>query len=307
MSGIGLNEFGICLDVQDEYREFRTTYSVMETLAHLKESFGECFDDDEETYSFWIGIAKVQTRRKEVLPVVAENALEVLERLNAEYQLRKSEIALLRKKLQDPSLRISEAEAKKTPISKKAHRKFQCTWKRGDVYAFQLKSEEAKKLGLDQKWILLRKVAEKANYPYEGGRIIPVVHFMLWEEKNLPEDDADLELASWFRTHSVTSRRNGRMCYRYLLDLTSKKSVETYGMIYLGNFSGTGTPEDEISTERAGLTPSVTLAQLDQVLCSNFLHFGVAQYPYLQPFDRPVPELQTPSFYPVYPEKHESR
>lgn len=240
--------------------------------------------------SFWIGIAKAQLRRKELIPQTAEYASKSLEQLSQMYSLRKSEYRHMMQKLQDPAVLITQEQAEQVPKRPKTSRKFHCSWNRGDVHAFQLKSEEAKELGLDQKWILLRKVGEESDYPYEGGRTIPVVHFMLWEEPQLPEEDADLELASWFRTDSVTRRRDGRMTYRYLLDLKSHKSVETYGMIYLGNFSGTGTPKDEVSTQRAGLTPCINLANLEHELCVLYRHFDVARFPYLQPFDAPVRE-----------------
>lgn len=238
---ISLNDIGCTVDILEDYASLRRVYSVEETVAMVLNE-RKCELDDDEAPFVWIALAKAQIRRKELVSEVVEKAAYFLDHLPEEYQEKVAGLHQIRDRLHNPDYHISCEAAKEVPRKKKY---FHCSWKIGDIYAYQLNSIDSEDAGLKGCHVLLRKADEIVGYPHKGARTVPLVYVMLWKGKGLPSTAKDIMGAEYIRLYKHR--------YRFIFDITSEKQIRDLNLAYIGNFAELDIPEDE----RYGVNPVV--------------------------------------------------
>ena len=162
--GPKLYQDDIAEDVRDYYKDqLKRGKTNEQVTGELLEEYEDILSDEEETPIFWFALADSQWEYGRLLPYVKEKALEYLksgtdlirwknEAVNLkEYQTREKVLRDLEFKLKSPQ-----------PLPKKVsqYRLYQCEWKIGDIFAYQLESDYAKENGLYKRYLILRKVDE---------------------------------------------------------------------------------------------------------------------------------------------------
>ena len=119
-----------------------------------------------------------------------------------------------------------------------------------NILAYKLEGEEAKEAGLENQYILMRKVDEGIWWP---GHIVPIVYFQVTTDYKLPTTYEELENLQCLQTSvSYIVTRNGKVkvkYYRERMISTSKRVIPSKKLIYVGNFKNLPTPNDEYVPE----------------------------------------------------------
>lgn len=233
-------------EIKEEYLKSRRNGSSRDaTVAYLKASYRNeltlgCEDDG---LLFWVGLADAQYACKELSSEVAEQALTAIEKLiETDWDVCSGDL-----------VRRQEHYAS-APMPERKHfgpsRKFRCTWKIGDVFAYHLTGAEAQERGLDGAHVLLRKVDELESY---DGRLLPVVTLTMWTDGSLPTTSEE------FQNKPMLILSKGRLSsppdkseYRTELLISSRKKLEQLSLVYLGNFLEVTMPSDEFIIRQPG-------------------------------------------------------
>lgn len=112
------------------------------------------------------------------------------------------------------------------------------SFKIGDVFAYKLKGKENEELGLEDKFLIFRKVDDYGeNKIYEN----PIVYVQITDNCELPKTKEDLDKLNYI---IVSNQGNVRHEYRMVLEKIPKKKKSEV-LIYLGNYMDLITPKDE--------------------------------------------------------------
>ena len=171
--GVKIYQDDVACDVKEEYVEaLRKGISNEEITEKLIEEYTS-YEDEEEEAIFWIALSDTQWKYGRLKEEVKENALRVIEN---GIDLRKwEEDSKLLEKRKQVLLELKEKLKSPQPPEKKVKgygTPYKCEWKIGDVFAYPLKSEEAKELGFEGQYLIIIKTGETNWYP---EHIIPVV------------------------------------------------------------------------------------------------------------------------------------
>lgn len=267
--GFGLYENDLSLDVKDEFEElYKEGKTAQEITDKLTEEYRDIMGDIEEEPLFWLALADTQWDSGVLLPSVKEKALFWLNicqetqrtrTMDGVAEARKGTLDDLREKLLSPQ-----------PPMKKVRkgRRFICPWKLGDVFAWQLESDQAKERGLYGRYLLIQKVDEGTWYP---GHIVPIVYVKITKDANLPANVEEYDQLEYVqisfskyeeRFWPIDMRRPQEDIaekakidyqvdeygflpqYRITLIHTSKKAIPE-SLIYVGNFANAARPQKE--------------------------------------------------------------
>lgn len=185
------------LDVKDQFEEELHRGKTVEDITQLMINDYECnLDIPYEAFLFWGALADTQWNWGMLLPQVQQQALHWIQELqengvglSAEQQKVLDD---LRAKLLSPQ----------PPVRKPRKRRlYQCKWQIGDVFAFQMEGEEAKKRNLYGRFFLIQKVSEGTWYP---GHIIPIADL----EARLNEMEVWSLLGLWLQATIVKLTMN---------------------------------------------------------------------------------------------------
>lgn len=181
------------LDAKDQFEEELHRGKTVEDITHLMINDYECnLDIPYEAFLFWGALADTQWNWGMLLPQVQQQALHWIQELqengvglSAEQQKVLDD---LRAKLLSPQ----------PPVRKPRKRRlYQCKWQIGDVFAFQMEGEEAKKRNLYGRFFLIQKVSEGAWYP---GHIIPIVYVKITKDEKLPSNLSEYNALEFVQT-----------------------------------------------------------------------------------------------------------
>lgn len=126
------------------------------------------------------------------------------------------------------------------PAEKKVskYRFYQCSWKLGDVFAYQFTGDYSREKKFHGKYVLFRKVSEDTYWP---GHIVPVVQVYKWIGETLPKLDdiktMDLLIQN-FIPETLLYKPNIEPQYSVKLITTSKKKLPVDNLVFLGNIAG---------------------------------------------------------------------
>ena len=252
-----MNDLPMLSEIRDEYIQLRqkgnsradATQALI--LSYANEITTGAEDDG---VVFWIGLADAQYRRKELTADAAQKALAALDQIEQlDWNITPGDISRRR-------IRYAEAPMPERKVVKT--KKFRCTWKIGDTFAYKLSGPDTDACGLSGKYVLLRKVDE---LEFGDGRLLPIVTFTIWDEEPLPKT------AEEFQKQPLLRLVSGRLGlpktlneYRGEMLFTRKSMLDALSLIYLGNFTDVSMPEDEAIIRDPGRVMLVLPNQLDK-------------------------------------------
>ncbi|WBW97425.1 hypothetical protein [Oceanirhabdus sp. W0125-5] len=240
--GPKLYQDDIAEDVRYEYKDQlkrgKTNEEVTEELINSNE---EIILDEDEAPVFWFALADTQWNLGRLLPHVKEKAIEYLDdgsNLNKwkreggsekEYKTREKVLRELKEKLLSPM-----PEEKK--ISQ--YRLYKCQWNVGDIFAYRLESEIAKKAGLFNRYLLIRKESENIWHP---GHVIPNVYIQITNDTELPKTKKEISELRYVKSFKSTEQTK----YLFAMISTSKRMIPNDRLEFIGNYTDLPTPKDE--------------------------------------------------------------
>ena len=233
--------------------------------------FKDDIADEDEAPLFWFALADTQWNVLRLEEFVKEKALFYIQ--NERNRERwKSGHPKLYKERQKVWLELETKLNSEQPEEKpyKQYKLYKCEWQIGDLYAYQLTSEQAKENGLYGRYVLIYKIDESIWHP---GHIIPMVRLKLTDNDVLPTSEDEINQLKYFKifsvdynhipdtpefpkdlldkiNHSRAQKRelygdeNGYIhYYRTELAVTSKQCIPKT-LIYLGNYPNLIAPKE---------------------------------------------------------------
>lgn len=256
-----ITDFPMLSEIKAEYIQLRKNgISRHDASQSLIQNYADeiTIGTEDDDPLFWISLADAQYQRKELTEEIAHKALLALIQIeHLDWNIPSGDI--MRR-------RMHYAEAPMPERKAVSQRKYRCSWKMGDTFAYQLSGNDANTCGLSGKYVLLRKVDE---LEFGDGRLLPVVTFTIWDDKSLPASSAEFQRLPFLR---LVSGRLGfpKTLHEYRAEIliTSRKKLDALSLIYLGNFADIPMPKDEIIIRDAGRVMMVSPEQLDWECCN---------------------------------------
>ena len=258
-----ITDFPLVLEVKDAYISIRRDgNNRVDAVRLLTEKYIQEIQSgaEDDGLLFWVGLADGQVRLKELTFEVAEKGLSAIQSL-AHNGLNIYPGDLTRRQAQYKSAPMPEQTVRKSA------KKFRCNWSMGDTFAYQLSGEDAVKMGIAGKHILLRKVDA---LEFGDGRLLPVVTLSLWGDNQLPYTAQDFRKAPFLRVQSRLFGQCTSKMYEYRVEIIiqSKRQLDALGLKYLGNFQDIQMPENEIIYRDPGYVMMLLPKQMDRDCCT---------------------------------------
>ena len=259
-------------DVRAQYKDkLHRGMTGPEITQMLIEDFKDDIADDDEAPLFWFALADTQWNVGRLEEFVKEKALfHIQNERNRERW--KSGHPKLYKERQKVWLELEAKLNSEQPEEKpyKQYKLYKCEWQVGDLYAYQLTSEQAKEKGLFGRYVLIYKIDESTWHP---GHIIPMVRFKLTENDVLPTSEEEINQLQYLKIFTVNYNpipetteipkdlldrinrtraqyrelygdENGYLhYYRTKLVTTSKRCIPK-NLIYMGNYPNLIAPKE---------------------------------------------------------------
>lgn len=195
--GVLLYQDDVAEEVRDSYIDLiKNGKTSQEATDELMADYEFEIANPEDGPIFWFALADTQWSYGRLLDFVKDKALLHI-RDGADlirWEAEGPKPALRRRAVLE---KLQEKLLSPMPKEKKfgKSRLFRCEWSYGDVYAYQMKSEEARTCGLFGKYVLLRKVDEGLWHP---GHIVPIVRLKIVDEGMLPHSIEDYNKLPYF-------------------------------------------------------------------------------------------------------------
>lgn len=278
--GPKLYEDDLALDIKEDYIEkIENGVTTKKALEEIKAMYAESIEDTDESPIFWMTLADTMWELGNLTEEVKNKAIEEIEKGNNlklwkeeadenVYKTREKELEKLKEKLN------SKMPTKKKILTKeKAQIKKKNDWDIGDIYAYKLKSDWAKKMGIYGRYIVLRKT-EPENPT--GKRINAVSYCQITKTNELPKTQEELEKLEYIITKN---EGNVRYCYRIRIPNITQKQLKEE-MIYIGNFQYVKTPEKEYREVYKENIPLCFYKELEEFSLKNiYTWFGTSHNP----------------------------
>jgi len=212
-----------------------------EALKKTMEEYQDLIGDDDEEPLFWFALAETQWKIGRLTSEVKEKALEWIskdgcvalwEESGVSSEGWKKTLAGLKEKLESP-MRSEKKIRKPTVIN-------QNLWNVGDIYAYQVHTEESKKHDLYGKYVLLQKMGESPHIPTwmssedsSSEPVLMVIHVFnrLYDEIPAIKDIDGVRLLP----SSETALPLGVLKMNRLMELTKKQHYPAEHLSFLGN------------------------------------------------------------------------
>lgn len=267
MNIMKLADFPVLLEIKETYVKCRNSgYSRDDAVAQLQSAYEAeitCGAEDDAML-FWIGLADAQDFLKELSADIAMRgmvAIDAIEQSDLEVDPRE-----LRRRRAGYAL---APMPERTRLGKS--QKFRCSWNIGDTFAHQLSGPEAKDCGLEGRYILIRKVDE---FEFGDGKLYPVVTFTMWDHTPLPQNAEEFQRLPAMK---LICGRLGlpKSLYEYRAEIivSSKRKLNAFPLVFLGNFQKVTMPPDEVTIPHPGAVMMVPLDRFDWHCC-NFWKFN---------------------------------
>lgn len=265
-----------------------------EVASSLMKEFEHELLDVDDAPLFWLALADIQWDYGRLDNIVKANALALIDAiLRCETNENNSMLLNLRNKL-----------LTSPPVQRKITRKrlYRCTWKLGDVYAFQLSCDYAKELKIDGRFLLFHKIGETEYYP---GHIIPIVRVKITESFDVPTCEEEISRLPYVQTgftryedrfYPISGDRpfeeqiEERSKHVYECDefgflpqyriklLNTSKNVIPKNLIYIGNFPHLKTPPKEFVPHVDSNIPGFSWKCLEQVIIERYWGHNYRQF-----------------------------
>ena len=243
--GPKLYEDDMAEDIKDEYEELlEKGVSNKEAIEHICQMYKEEIEDSDEKTIFWIVLADVLYKHKNLTKLVKEKALKEIElgedlkrwkneASKEDYITRKKELEELRKKL-DAYEEYKNQRVPKTKNIKKTSDNKNKEWKIGDTYAYKIEKPK-----YEGQYLIIRKInnsLKNSNIRYQSA----IIYVQITRDKKIPKNEDEINKLEYI---VIGNEGNVKHEYRMQLYQIPRKKIEK--LIYLGNFKNIKTPEDE--------------------------------------------------------------
>lgn len=254
------DEFPIIGEVTEEYISLRkkglSRAAAVNTLCQFYcDELSVGIEDDAAL--FWIGLADAQYAMRELSDHVSQEGLRSLAKLeNNHFCISKRDISSRRRKYA------------KAPMAEQhivQSKRFRCKWNVGDTFAHRLGGEEARSLGIENKYALLHKVDDIS---FGDGRVLPVVTVSIWDDLPFPTNTLEFLRSHFLRMESMRlGSPKGKYEYRAEILFKNDKQVSAMQLEYVGNFADAEMPADEIIFTDPGNMMMLLPDMLDDDCC----------------------------------------
>ena len=252
--GPKLYEDDLSEDIKNEYEELlEKGKNNKEAIEDICQIYKEEIEDSDEKSVFWMVLADILYKHKNLTEFVKEKALKEielgknLERWKNEgseedYIIRKKEIEKLRKKL------VSYQDCKKKDVAKNKSGKKTANnnileWKIGDTYAYKIQDSR-----FEGQYFILRKVQDciyNNNTRYQSA----IIYVQITSDKKIPENKEEISKLEY-----IIIGNEGNVKHEYRMQLYQIPRRKNEQLIYVGNFKNVIMPKDEyIETEQLNI------------------------------------------------------
>lgn len=261
-----ITEFVILSEIKDEYITLRQdgltrSQAIEKLMQKYQYEISEGTEDDG--LLFWIGLADAQYSVKELSAEVAKEGMRAIDAIEqTDFEIAPSDL----------KTRREHYSAAPMPEKEKVRRpkKFRCSWKMGDTFAYMLSGSDAEAAGLTGRYVIFRKVDE---LEFGDGRLLPVLTVTMWDNQELPHN------AEQFQRLPMLKLEHGRLGlpsslfeYRVELIIQSKRELSKIPFIYLGNFANVTMPDDEAIIRHPGMIMMCSLERMARACCFYWKH-----------------------------------
>ena len=131
-------------DIKDDYIDkLKRGKDNEETVEIMMKEYSDVLKNEEEAPLFWFALANIQWDYGRLLPIVKEKALSYLKKEEELERWKNGDVNKLNAWLNT----LNQLECKlNSPMPKekvvRKYRFYQCSWKLGDVFAYQFKGEQ---------------------------------------------------------------------------------------------------------------------------------------------------------------------
>lgn len=259
-----ISNFPIWADVKQEYVQLRhdgirRDEATQKLILKYKDELTRGEEDDG--ILFWIGLADAQYALHELEEQTIKKALIALDMIaSGDWNITSGDIQRRRKWYASGPM--------PEYIAKRRTKKFRCSWKIGDTFAYTIPGNEVATSGYSGKTILFRKVDEVELWDH---RVLPIVTASLWDEPTLPKCTEDFERALLLKlAKSRDSDVPPRYVYRVELLFRNVQQLNKIPLIYVGNFPDISLPFDEKVITYEGYMEKLPLERIE-INCCYFI------------------------------------
>lgn len=282
--GPKLYEDDLAEDIKNEYEELlEKGKNNKEAIEDICQIYKEEIEDSDEKSVFWMVLADILYKHKNLTEFVKEKALKEielgknLERWKNEgsekdYIIRKKEIEKLRKKL-DSYQECKKKGVAKNKSGKKTANNNIFEWKIGDTYAYKIQDSK-----FEGQYFILRKVQDCMYYNntrYQSA----IIYVQITSDKKIPKDEEEINKLEYI----IMSNR-GNVKYQYRTQLYQIPRKKNEKLIYLGNFENIKTPSDEY-IEKEEISVWLTSFKDIEYLITRMMDLGTNKKPIYKDID----------------------
>lgn len=257
--GPKLYEDDLAEDIKNEYEELlekgKTNKEAIEDICQI---YKEEIEDSDERAVFWMVLADILYKHKNLTKFVKEKALKEIElgenlkrwkneASKEDYIKRKKELENLRKKLYAYKDHTSKIISKNKNIKKQEKIKTEdnknIEWAIGDTYAYRIENPK-----YEGQYFILRKVQDcmyNNNTRYQSA----IIYVQITSDKKIPKNEEEISELEY-----IIIGNEGNVKHEYRMQLYQVPRKKNEKLIYLGNFKNIITPKDEyIETEQLNI------------------------------------------------------
>lgn len=243
--GPKLYEDDLAEDIKNEYEELlEKGKNNRDAIEDIYQIYKEEIEDPDEKSVFWMVLADILYKNKNLTEFVKEKALkeielgENLERWKNEaseedYIIRKREIDKLKKKLNSYQECEKNIETKNKSIKKIANNNI-LEWKIGDTYAYKIQDSK-----FEGQYFILRK-AQDCMYNNNTRYQSAIIYVQITSNKEIPKNEEEIDKLEY-----IVMTNKGNVKYQYRTQLYQIPRKMPTQLIYLGNFKNMKNPNDE--------------------------------------------------------------
>lgn len=249
--GPGIYQNDVATDIKESFRSLREDGLAAEEIAQqLVEEYAAELADEDDACPAMLALADLLWRAGKPDDGIQSAALAMIDSGAAMQAWRETPASLQRRRGQ--ALTRLRGKLLSPPPQPKPRRKptaYECTWQQNDVYAYRLRSDAAKQLGIDGWYYVFQKIDE-----LDWGRdLYPIVYIRLCRPDKLPQNGDQLAALPFVPvdippdpSEPIANKEKtvyGDWVYRLNVWLTVRS--EKKELQFLGNFPMQNTPDSE--------------------------------------------------------------
>ncbi len=249
--GPGIYQNDVASDIKESFQSLREDGLAAEEIAkQLVEEYAAELADEDDACPAMLALADLLWRAGKPDDGIQSAALAMINSGAAMQAWRETPASLQRRRGQALT-RLHEKLLSPPPQPKPCRKPsvYVCTWQQNDVYAYRLRSDAAKKLGIDGWYYVFQKIDE-----LQWGRdLYPIVYVRLCPPDKLPQNGDQLAALPFVPTGRPPNPSDpiadkektvyGDWVYRLNIWLTARS--EKKELQFLGNFPLQNTPDSE--------------------------------------------------------------